>query len=628
MNGTLTIAARELRERSFVFIAAAVMALFPFLVAAFPSTRSAGPLFTILVAGAITSLGFTLALSIVLGGSMVARELADKRLSFYFSKPVSAAAIWFGKIAGAVVTIAISFAITFGPSLLVANREWRSTMQLQPGTALLTFVLAAISCLLISHAVNTAVRSRSPLIVLDIAALAIGAAALWGMARLFTQSGAPILFSRMIEAIIVMVPAVILAAGAWQLSRGRTDLLRSHRELSKFFWSAMAIVIVAAGGYVTWVFSAGPGDISVDEVTSSPSGNWVGISGRAAHRGDYRPTFLINVNTGRPFRLRGPRFDSRAEFTRTGDAVVEVRPNLALPGRGEIHLVQLNGAAADGDTGIVMTLSSPLVVSDTLRRIATSQNSTVAIYDVPTKTMLSAVRIETPMLQMFFVSDDVVRIYAGDGRSSTGPQPQTLRIFEFNAKTRQLVQTGSVNAVAVTMVPRVSSDGATLIVNQYGGPDGRRMRLLDARTGAERAVINGYAPWLVAPLNSGGAAFIASTGNASSVRIVGANGSIVADVPLPSKAIGGVIEAVPGRKYLATAMRGPWAKQGSGWDLYVVDAQRGVIERSEHNVRLVSQYRLDDPRSLPVVAGEYILSDAHNTLWRWNALTGAKVKVL
>ncbi|HEX7419512.1 MAG TPA: hypothetical protein VF505_06475, partial [Thermoanaerobaculia bacterium] len=81
MTGTLTIAARELRERSFVFVTAAVMSLIPLIAPVLPITRSGAPLPVIMVMGCVLIVGFGIALSIVMGGSMVARELAEKRLS-------------------------------------------------------------------------------------------------------------------------------------------------------------------------------------------------------------------------------------------------------------------------------------------------------------------------------------------------------------------------------------------------------------------------------------------------------------------------------------------------------------------------------------------------------------------
>ena len=632
MTGTLTIAARELRERAFVFITAAMLSLVPFAVAFFPSsTRSSGgPLSVIMMIGTITAVGFTIALSVMLGGSMVTRELAEKRLSFYFSKPVSPSAIWFGKLAGAVATLALCYVIVFAPSLAVAHSAWRYPREWSILVFSSVVIGIAIYMLLVSHGVATMVRSRSPLVALDLSLLAIAVAIVWSLMRPLIVNGALGLSASFLGGVLLMVPIVILAGGAWQLSRGRTDIRRSHRELSTFVWSATAVVLLAAAGYVAWVFAAGPRDITIENVTSNARADWISVSGMARHRGDYYPTFLVDVKSGRSLRLAGARWRSRAEFTRGGDAVLSITPNADLQGRGEVHLHRLNDAKSDEDTGIVVSLWSALVMSDDLRRVATYAGNLLSIHDLPSKTQLASVRIPFGSLaQMFFVSDDVIRLYARTPRGANGhPIPKEMRIYEFNAKTRQLVQTGSVNAVAVSMFVRVNDSGSALVVNEYGGPDGSKVRLLDGRTGQQRGVINSYAPFSVAALRDGGVAFLASKGDTSFARVVDAHGSLVADIPLGAKGLGGMSEVVPGRKYVAAVVRGMQQENGTGWDLYVVDAQRGVVDRIEHNYALRTQRRGDDPRNPSTVAGEYIIVDAHNALWRWNALTGTKVKVL
>ena len=634
MTGTLTIAARELRERSFVFVTAAVMSLVPFIPSLFPVSRTADRLLVIIFTGTVGALAFAIALSIVMGGSMVARELADKRLSFYFSKPVSASAIWFGKVVGAIVTIALCCAIVWTPALLVGHSEWRTGVGLSTGFLILVIAVSAISILLISHAVNTAVRSRSPIVVLDLALFTVSAVVLWQLVRPFFVSNTTVLFQRVLVGVIVMVPIAILAGGAWQLSRGRTDIRRSHRELSLFFWSAMAIVLLIAGSYVGWVFSAGPADIRINGVVSTADANWVGISGTAKYRGDYRPTFVIDAKTRRSIRMFGSSWMSNAEFTHSGDAVLSLDATASsFDRRGEVHLIRLNGAGSDDATGIVVSSSrSTVVVSDDLCRLATYDASLLSVHDLASKTQLASVRIPFGVAaQMFFVNDDLVRLYANNTRGSNGHAvQQEMRIYEFNAKTRELVQTGSMTAMAAWMIVRANTDGSTLVVNQYGGPDGPKLRLLDGRTGAERAVVDGRVSFQVAPLRDGGVAFIARKGDSCSARILDAKGSIVADIPLGTRGWGGMIEVVPGRKYIATVLRPVSARsQGTNdWDLYVVDAQRGVVDRVEHGFALTSMFSNGDMRSLEPAAGEYIVVDAQNAIWRWNALTGARVRVL
>lgn len=630
MNGTLTIAARELRERSFVLVAAALMSLIPFIAAALPNSRNASPLLVIMFMGTITTVGFTVALSIVLGGSMVARELAEKRLSFYFSKPVSAHKIWFGKVLGALSIIALCFVITLTPSLLVGHREWRTGLGLSTSGFLLVLGIVSVSVLLASHAVNTAVRSRSPLLALDIALLALAVAVVWLLVRPLIVNGAVALFWRLLGSIVLVVPLLIVAGGAWQVARGRTDIRRSHRELSAFFWTGMAIVLLIATGYVAWVFSAGPRDITMEEMSSNSRADWVAVTGQARHRADYRPTFLVDVKTGRSVRLTASPLRTRAEFTRSGDAVLSIMPTTELEGRSEIHLLRLNDAGSDQATGIIASPWSVLVASDDLRRLAVCEGGILSIHDLPSKTLLASVRIPFgEMTQLFFVSDELVRMYESRVRMGNPDVPaHEVRIYEFNVRTRQLVQTGSVKSTGVSMFFRANSNGSTLVVSERGGADPPRMRLLDGRSGEERAVIKGYSSFGVAPLRDGGVAFLESRGETCFVRILDGHGSLVAAIPVGRKGYGGMLETVPGSKYIAAVRRGAPSRNGRGWDLYVVDAQRGTIDRIEHGLVMRSQIRGDDPRYAPAMAGEYIIVDTQNTLWRWNALTGAKVKVL
>jgi hypothetical protein len=631
MTGTLTIAARELRERSFVFVTAAVLSLVPLITSVLRIPRNGSTLLAIMMIGAIIATGFAIALSIVMGGSMVARELAEKRLSFYFSKPVPAASIWFGKVIGAIVTITLAFAIAFTPSFLVAHSELQTGLGLSMGKSILILAITVISFLLISHAVNTAMRSRSPLVALDLALFVAAVAIVWRIIRPLAINGAEWLTIWVAGAVLLMVPITILAAGAWQLSRGRTDLRRSHRELSRFFWTSMAVVIVVAASYVGWVFSAGPKDIRVDGVASNAAADWIAISGPASHRGDYQPAFLVDLKTGKSVRVSR---SMRGAFTRSGNATVTIDPVDLKDGRGEVHVHRLEPQYSDQATGITTTFWSPVVLSDDLQRAAVFDPGVVAIlsvHDLPSKTMMASVRIPFGTDgEMFFVSNDVVRLYARPYRGSNlQPVPQEIRIYEFNAKTRQLVQTGSVTADAKSMFLRLSPDGSTAIVNEYGGKGGTRLRFVDGRTGAERATVKGYAPFSVIPLANGGAAFVASKNGPAFVQILDAHGQLVREIPLGTQGyVGGVRELVPGQKYVASVLQGQSKDSGRNWSLYVIDAQRGVVERVEHDAVLRTPSRGDDPRNVgPNRSGEYVISDAQNALWRWNALTGSKVKI-
>src|SRR5881394_32024 len=151
MNGTLIIARREIVEKKFVFLTALALAVVPFAAALLPVRRTMGPSGVILGVSVAIAVSLTLGLAVVLGSSMVSRELTERRLSFYFARPVGAFSIWFGKLGAALFTTLASLAIILGPSLLFARPAWDSALTITKSTVLGGLVAAAVLLLLIAH---------------------------------------------------------------------------------------------------------------------------------------------------------------------------------------------------------------------------------------------------------------------------------------------------------------------------------------------------------------------------------------------------------------------------------------------------------------------------------------------
>src|SRR5438876_792573 len=117
MRHALVIARRELAEKRFVAVAATAFAVLPFLLATIPGIRGRGGAGDVIATAAgLMAIGFTAGLALVLGGTIIGRDLAENRLSFYFSRPVAASSIWFGKVAAALVLIVAVFAIIVVPA--------------------------------------------------------------------------------------------------------------------------------------------------------------------------------------------------------------------------------------------------------------------------------------------------------------------------------------------------------------------------------------------------------------------------------------------------------------------------------------------------------------------------------
>ena len=122
MKGFLAVARREVRERRFVFAAAAFASLIPFVMPLFrgwiggraPEVRS--------LIATVLGVGFVLALAVGLGMSMLAPSMANRRIGFDFSRPVSSLALWNGHLAAALLIAALTAAIIGIPAWLAGAR--------------------------------------------------------------------------------------------------------------------------------------------------------------------------------------------------------------------------------------------------------------------------------------------------------------------------------------------------------------------------------------------------------------------------------------------------------------------------------------------------------------------------
>src|SRR5512140_60747 len=134
MRHTLTVAAREIREYSFLFIAAGVLAVIPLLTMLLRT-----PLESRMEAVAILGLGvaanFAIVVALMVGATIVGREISEHRTSFYFSRPVPASAIWFGKLTAAVLMTLAAFALIVVPSAIVAGDQWRRVWPFTAGAS-------------------------------------------------------------------------------------------------------------------------------------------------------------------------------------------------------------------------------------------------------------------------------------------------------------------------------------------------------------------------------------------------------------------------------------------------------------------------------------------------------------
>jgi hypothetical protein len=303
MNQLLAVAARELRERWLLFPGALASGCFPLVLPAFGVERDVMP-----VVGTVGAVLLGLAAAVIVGSSMLARDAANGRLGFLFSRPVHWSAIWAGKWAAALVLVvttgilaAIPWMAAFPLSEVGGHHgdSWLRAMLDGPGAV---FLLAVIVFTIgLANFAAALYRSRSPWVALDLALLL---ATFWATRRYV----APLWLYRVFDArnewnmSIALAPLVagLLAGSVAQVAAGRTDVRRAHRALSLGFWGVVALTLLWAAGYWAWVRSAGPADVNVRAVAGDPSGRWVYVEGRGRHHGGWYPHgLLIDTASGR-----------------------------------------------------------------------------------------------------------------------------------------------------------------------------------------------------------------------------------------------------------------------------------------------------------------------------------------
>ena len=460
MSHALAIAGRELAEKRFVFLAAAAFAAVAAIMPLIPGVHDGAE--AVVITATILATAFAAGLSAILGATIVGRDIAAGRMSFYFARPVGGASIWFGKLAAAVVLVVASFAIAMVPALvagpMTVKRAWSgSVLQVMTGIA-----IAALVLFFFAHALGTMIRSRSALIAADFAATALVVGIAWLLVR-------PLLWGHAINAIIVLGKALAwallvaaVAAGAWQLIDGRSDRVRSHRSFSTAFWAIVAVAVLGAAAFVGWLLSATPSDLHGRvSAIQAPQGDAAILTGDTVHRFDYRPTFL----SGRRINVT-----PWAQFSPDGQRLVAME--LISPYSSAVDVVTRDAASGWSATPTKIGFKQwvgPTVASDDLSRFAAADGGILTIYDVATSRALGSWRLgDNDFRWMFFTTPNVLRVYA--------QRRGSVEAMEYDVSTRSARKLGTIDQPAIGI--RVSPDGTRAVLTQRGG----KALLCDART--------------------------------------------------------------------------------------------------------------------------------------------------
>lgn len=358
MRGFAAILQREIFERRLLGLLALALGVMATVLPLIPGFRPGGVRVADLQGGLALGLALLLMmiLALFLGGSIVAGDLAERRLGFYFSRPLPGWTIWAGKLAAAFALIFGGGILVLAPAVLLGGNLsfdgiWGmgSEVSVSGAGLLLSWVLFLLFLLLATHAASVIVRARSPWALLDLTALAVCGGLVWWTVRRLKFEGALFrtvswtlkpedrlgIAAWMALGLAVAVLLALALAGALQVIRGRTDLRRAHRALSQGLWGGLLTAVLLFVGLTAWVLSAGPRDLRGVTVAATgsrgPGDHWIAFGGPAVRRPGYSPSFLYDLDTGRTFRARfglvsqaNPynTFDSMVRFSADGRRVV------------------------------------------------------------------------------------------------------------------------------------------------------------------------------------------------------------------------------------------------------------------------------------------------------------------
>ena len=301
MKKLLAVAAREMRERWILFPASFALGFNPLVLPAFGVDRRTMP-----EVGLATSVLLGAGAAVVMGSTMLARDVSNGRLGFLFSRPLSWRTIWGGKWLAALVLVVSSGLLaaipwmTAYPLASMGGHHGDSWIRaMLDGLGALRLLIAIVLVVGLANFNATAFRSRSPWATLDLVLLL---AALWATRRYV----APLwLFGILgtgdwaVTLGLLLAALALLVGSVTQVAFGRTDPRRAHRAMSLAFWAVVGATLATCAGYWHWVRSAGPADLKVNTLVSDPAGRFIHVEGWASRGGSYPYGFLIDTVGGR-----------------------------------------------------------------------------------------------------------------------------------------------------------------------------------------------------------------------------------------------------------------------------------------------------------------------------------------
>jgi hypothetical protein len=647
MRSVAVVAWREIVDHRNFLVAALAALVITVVVPLAPTFLGWSPTDVREVLMWVMTLGFTWLSAVLLGASMVSGVVAAGRLGFFLSRPVSSAAIWFGKLMGVLTVAWLGELLILVPSALLADRSTYVAYlarETWPAIAVVFGVPALL--VLVAHGVATRWRAGTAWIALDLVSLGVVGTIAWLVVGSLLDVGAVGAATVLGLVLVAFLMAALTAAGAVQIAAGRSDRRRQRRAFASILWPVLLVSVVAAAAASWWLRSPQAEDLTtVEDLAVQPAGRWIVVSGPTRGRFDVSGSFALDLELGTSVRLAlNSRWSSgsAAAFSPDGRAAVwPVRDGDDWRIRFA-HLDELPGGTED--SLIFLDERPAMVLSPSGGRMATIDDEILTVMDVGSGALIGSVRLPSGsrVVGRYFVGEDLVRVVTErpqgeDDSDYDWRSPRLLQALEFNLTAVELVEAGTL-AGAGQVIAATLDEGRDRLLLRMVRDSGSIWRYVDART---LAVIDWSAGRQFAPITEMLAdgrlvRFINQDGESWLERLT-PDGEIDGRARLPSKPARAVIGFQPTSSTVAVAVKGRDGDEDSlRWALLVADLDAGEVrEIDEDSVPLRWSYSFGEVTT-PLPAGSPAArlfygdsySGSGSSLWLWDPVRGEKEPVV
>jgi ABC-type transport system involved in multi-copper enzyme maturation permease subunit len=511
MRALAAVFAREIFARRLVFPVALAAGLMPILVSLANGWSKPNAAELRLLGALVVAATFSFAFALLIGGSVIAGETSEKRISFFFSRPLPAGAIWGGKLLAVLVLTLVPGVIALVPALLFApSTRTRDLFGFEaiPWQAALATLLVAFFFILGAHAVVTIARLRSPWVALDLllapALVLLAAVFLRSLVRdgLFALNLGKFDLTWLATGLLAAVLAALAAASYAQVAAGRTDARRAHGAFSVVLWGILGIATAAFGGYAWWVASARATDLALIEgwVLAAPQGSWVAAGG-SLRAGRGSGMFLYDAASRRSIRLRS----GDATFSRDGTRAAWGQPRFGFFERKESRsdiLVADVASRRPVETGLECSSGwCRVFLSPSGRRLALAGERSVTAYDVSNPENpkeLAAFHVDGDVTGIAFVDEDTLRLFPRILNAARQKNLGPTHVVELSLSSKKSLVTGVFDREAAPYL-RLSPDARFLVGTRRLTEDSFPSQVLTLHDGHTGALVTTLAEGLRNP---------------------------------------------------------------------------------------------------------------------------------